>query len=185
MKKNTSNNKKPTKPKNDKLFDGKSLEEVYNYVHVSLTGEGDRGSVLLSGVFVDAILGSMLNKRLIPIPHKNCNNMNFSTKIDLAYQVALIDKDTFDLLHFLRDIRNTFAHHTPSSIHDDYISAVVEKLLNSQKHIHNNLIKVRMTGPDGREPSKRTQLNDLMTVIISLLYQKLLTTTSITGDAKL
>lgn len=185
MQKKNSNGKKPKKPRNDNIFDGKSVGDVYKYVHESLLRESDRGTVLLSGVFVEAILGSMLNKKLIPVPNKSSISISFSSKIDLAYQVALIDQETFNLFHFLREARNTFAHHITSTINDEYITEVLNKLFNSKKLIHSNLKKIRMKNPNTPEPAKRTQFDDLMTVVISLLYEKSLTIEPITGASEL
>jgi hypothetical protein len=83
-----------------------------------LTQESERGSAIILATIVEDGLQQMLQEKLVPSSEKNDELFSgayaplgsFSAKIDFAYRIGLIGLEMKSSLHFLRKIRNKFAH---------------------------------------------------------------------------
>ena len=79
--------------------------------------ESDRAAVILGAAKLDILLYQLLTKFLIASPAGTDELFDgdaplgtFSSKINLAHRLGLIDKDFSRALHLIRKIRNSFAH---------------------------------------------------------------------------
>jgi hypothetical protein len=84
--------------------------------------ESDRAAVILGAAKIDAILGELLRRILLPNPTNHDDLFDgdgpigtFSAKIHLAYRLGIIDAAFARALHIVRRIRNDFAHDLASS----------------------------------------------------------------------
>jgi len=82
----------------------------------AIANESERACVIVGAANIDALLGELITKVLVPVKEKEriCSDdsafSTFSAKTSLAYQLGLIDKDLFSQLNMLRKIRNDFSH---------------------------------------------------------------------------
>jgi len=83
----------------------------------ALTPETDRGCALMAAAFLDEKLKELLKANLVndtKLVHKAFDASgplgSFSSRIDMAYLLGLIPKNSHRDLHLLRKIRNDFAH---------------------------------------------------------------------------
>jgi DNA-binding MltR family transcriptional regulator len=102
----------------------------------SLNPESDRGCALMAAAFLDAELDTLLRKYVVPNSRvaddlfgQSRPISTFSSRIDLAYLLGLIDPATHRDLHLIRKIRNDFGHvHAPLSFEDKAIAARCREL---------------------------------------------------------
>ncbi len=96
----------------------KRRAESFRQFHEILSGESDRGSVIVSAAMFDDILSELLKHKLAPSIEKkdelfdngSAAFSSFSARIDLAYRLGLIRVNVRATLHMVRKIRNDFAH---------------------------------------------------------------------------
>jgi hypothetical protein len=96
--------------------------ELYTEFLNSLKKESERGSVIVSASLLDDILLQALQAKLLPAAEKKDELFEggsspfstFSSRIDLAYRLCLIRKESRNTFHIVRRIRNDFAH-----VHDE------------------------------------------------------------------
>jgi hypothetical protein len=88
-----------------------------DHFDLSTRTESVRAKVVLAACFLDELLGQLLRAVLKPAPDKDslfegaqAPLGTFSAKIDLAHRTDLIDVGFCRSLHFVRKIRNEFAH---------------------------------------------------------------------------
>jgi len=93
-------------------FSSKFLESVN-----SLKEESDRGCIIVAAAWIDDDLKTKISSFLLTKAEKNDELLhetnalgNFSDRIDVAYRLGLIQKDTRKVLHILRKMRNDSAH---------------------------------------------------------------------------
>lgn len=93
-----------------------NIDVVFKFLS-SLAPETDRGCALMAAAFLDHSLLELLkknlvkNKRLIDkLTGPNQPLGSFSTRIDFAYALGLIEKSVHRDLNLIRKIRNDFAH---------------------------------------------------------------------------
>lgn len=106
----------------------KSIVEVIKFRH-SLNDETDRGCALMAAAYLDYELEELLHKYLLDDPKATSNMLKnngplstFSSKIEIAYLLGLIGKNTRKDLNLIRKVRNEFAHKSdPLSFEDDSI----------------------------------------------------------------
>ena len=110
--KDTPQNDDPTTTEAHKRFHADFLEFVKEF-----KGESDRAAVVLGASKLDQLLGMVLEKYLLPCPNSTDDLFShngplgtFSSKIDLAYRLGLIDSTFCRSIHMMRKIRNSFAH---------------------------------------------------------------------------
>ena len=80
--------------------------------------ENDRAVVIVGAANIDTLLRKLVESSLLPPMNKKEDELlsgdsplsSFSSKINLCYRLALIDKELCQTLHILRKIRNSFAH---------------------------------------------------------------------------
>ena len=100
-------------------------KEMINSVMKSITDfigemkeENNRAVVIVGAANIDALLRNLVESSLLPPMNKKQDELlngdsplsSFSSKINLCYRLALIDKELCDTLHILRKMRNAFAH---------------------------------------------------------------------------
>lgn len=111
------------------------LDDVMEF-RSSLNSESDRGCALMAAAFLDAELGALLRKCLVAndrvaedLLGQSRPVSTFSSRIDLAYMLGLIDPVTHRDLHLIRKIRNDFGHvHAPLTFDDKAITARCHEL---------------------------------------------------------
>ena len=103
----------------------------------TLTPETDRGVALVCASYLDEALKGLLMKFFITAPRVTGKLFEggtaplatFSARIDLAFVVGLIPKESHRGLHLIRKIRNSFAHeYQARQFRDDDISARCKEL---------------------------------------------------------
>ena len=112
------------------------MQEVIDF-RTSITGETDRGAVLMSAAFLDDKLKGLLQKTMVQdqrISRRafdfNGSLGNFSSRIDLAYLLGILPKNAQRDLHTIRAIRNQFAHQAaPLSYDDQKVRPLCDKLI--------------------------------------------------------
>jgi hypothetical protein len=79
--------------------------------------ESDRAAVILGAAKLDALLGQILDRHLLPSLSSNDELLEgdsplatFSSRINISYRLGLIDAHFAKSLHLVRRIRNSFAH---------------------------------------------------------------------------
>jgi DNA-binding MltR family transcriptional regulator len=93
-----------------------SSEEFFEMVD-EFKGESDRATVILCAAKMDAMLYLLISKHLRPVTSSNDELLDgdsplstFSSRINLAYRLGLINAHFTKSLHLIRRIRNSFAH---------------------------------------------------------------------------
>ncbi|MFH1195281.1 MAG: MltR family transcriptional regulator [bacterium] len=102
-----------------KIKSDNSIDDMKGFIK-NLQEESPRAAVIIAGAYLDEqlrqlILGSFVNKskgeELVGSESKIDRPLSsFSSRINLAYCLGLIDKRTYDDLNIIRKIRNKFAH---------------------------------------------------------------------------
>jgi hypothetical protein len=82
-------------------------DESFDHLLESLEKETDRGSAIVLHTYIESQIKTLLSKRLLPcfnIPGSFCN------KVRLAFSVGLLTDKEKEMLKYINDIRNDFAH---------------------------------------------------------------------------
>ena len=98
---------------------------------ISLEKESERGSAIICATLMEESLYRLIKTKLVPSPEKNDELLDgaysplgtFSSRIDLAYRMGLIDLQQRSSFHLIRRIRNEFTH---SSEEINFETAVVK-----------------------------------------------------------
>ena len=91
---------------------GNKQLELFNEIRT----ESERACVIVGAANIDGLLDELITKALLPVKTKNrlCSESNafttFSAKLNLAYQLGLIDDELYFQINLLRKIRNDFSH---------------------------------------------------------------------------
>ena len=92
------------------------FEEVLAFFS-ELDSESDRAAVILGVARLDLILYQILARFLLPAAGSNDDLLDgdsplstFSSRINMARRLGLIESETARALHLIRKIRNSFAH---------------------------------------------------------------------------
>nr|WP_288836593.1 hypothetical protein [uncultured Flavobacterium sp.] len=104
-----------------------------NFLVQELNAESDRGAVILACSLFDIALKAKIKSYLVSIENVNDDIFDdansplstFSSKINMAFRLAIISNQLKSDLHTLRDIRNSFAHNIDGCNFDD------EEVINS------------------------------------------------------
>jgi DNA-binding MltR family transcriptional regulator len=112
------------------IIEGKALERYFDFNDALLefnnlfnhTQKEDRSIVLVGGSFLELVLEHIL-RAYLPEDDKEVKKLfdyngalgTFSSKISMAYSLGLIEKIIKDDLHYIRKIRNEFAHNLYAS----------------------------------------------------------------------
>lgn len=118
----------------DPLLFAPHLKDFLEFIP-ALNRESERGAVLISCSFLDALMGRILlacfvdrerTKRLLE--GFNAPLGTFSTRVSAAYALALISEREFKECETLRRIRNRFAHDVHASFDDQDLRSLTEAL---------------------------------------------------------
>lgn len=97
-------------------IDDNTTQEFQKFLN-EFKNESDRAAVILGAAKLDILLYQLLTKFLITSPTGTDELFDgdaplgtFSSKINLAYRLGLIDKNFSKAMHLIRKIRNSFAH---------------------------------------------------------------------------
>lgn len=93
------------------------MKSITDFIN-EMKEENDRAVVIVGAANIDTLLRRLIERSLLPpVNGKKDELLNgdsplstFSSKINLCYRLALIDKELCQTLHILRKIRNDFAH---------------------------------------------------------------------------
>src|SRR2546425_12197362 len=91
---------------------------AYDTVHElarQMSGESDRGAVLVAAAMLDSSLKELLVRNLVPPMEGEAKDAlfrpnSFSGKIELAFRTGLISRTVYKGLNLVREMRNRFAH---------------------------------------------------------------------------
>lgn len=124
----------------DEAYIGQLLEEL-GAMAQALNEESDRAMVVLAGAYLDALLEKLIRRKLIDhedpsfgfsrderkvfadLHSANGPFSTFSARTTVACALRLIDPTAFRGLHFVRRIRNRFAHSVQVSFEDAQLKA--------------------------------------------------------------
>lgn len=106
--------------------------------------ESDRAAVILGAAKIEALLGQILDKHLLPSPSTSDDLLEgdaplatFSSKIKICHRLGIIDTHFCKLLNTFRRLRNGFAHEVTHSTLDasaarDRVLSLAEPFTNSE-----------------------------------------------------
>jgi DNA-binding MltR family transcriptional regulator len=154
------------------------MDSVREFI-IEMKEENDRAAVIIGAANVEFLLKRLIELSLLPRLDKKKDDLldgdsplsTFSSKINLCYRLALIDKDILQLLHILKKIRNDFAHKIRgcdlnSPPHSDQVNELTKHLKGSPL-----LEKLRRIFP-GDAPSSR-DFRIILSLISALLEMKI------------
>ncbi len=114
--------------------------EDFNVFAEEFGGETDRAAVVLGAAKLDTLLYHLIQKSLLPNTSSNDELLDgdapistFSSRINMAFRLGLIDPELTRALHLVKRIRNIFAHELSKSslnsgVHKDRIDELVGPL---------------------------------------------------------
>ena len=98
-------------------MDKGSRSLAYNDFMIEFVGESDRAAVILGAAKIEALLGALLNRHLLPCPGSHDDLLEgdsplatFSSRIRICNRLGIIDPQFAKPLHVFRRLRNSFAH---------------------------------------------------------------------------
>jgi hypothetical protein len=109
-------------------------------------GETDRAAVIIGAAKLEYLLYQILSSHFVPSPGNYDDLLDsdsplatFSSKINIAFRVGLIDAQFARALHLIRRIRNSFAHEATgvkldSGSHRDRVKELAAPLKNFQDY---------------------------------------------------
>eukprot|EP01034_Spumella_vulgaris_P007096 gene7096-9038_t len=130
-------------------FTGPEASEFFSRYLATISGESDRGAVLVAAALLDEGLELALKKKLAPATKKNdplfdgghSPLRSFSAKIELAFRLGLITHNTRKMLDSFRDLRNAFAHGAePVSLSDTKVKDRVQAIFGHQSELHSAIV---------------------------------------------
>ena len=164
--------KRPVLPAETLSADTQALYDVVN-------NEPDFSVVVVSCAYVDACLGSILEKRLLQnsaserlLDVRSGALGSFSARADICYALGLVPKRLYQDLQVLTEVRNHVAHH---HVMLNFASPAVAKACQSLKYAET---LERWDRDDGELMFKPGQLDDTRTrfvMSVVLMSQRLLT----------
>jgi hypothetical protein len=93
-------------------------EADFTLMTEELRSESDRATVLVYGAIIDEAIENALIRRMVQLTATERDQIfqglgplsSFSAKINIAYAVNIFGKMTKRDLHYIREVRNAFAH---------------------------------------------------------------------------
>lgn len=166
------------------VADEEALVSVMNSIREfinEMKEDNDRAVVIIGVSNLETLLKKLVKKSLLqPFDKKNDELLGhnsplstFSSNINLCYRLGVIDKESRQLLHMLRDMRNHFAHNIKncdlnSPPHSDRVNELAKHLKDSPV-----LIKLRELFISSDAKSKSRDFKIMLALISSLLEMKL------------
>ncbi|WP_165064445.1 hypothetical protein [Desulfovibrio sp. ZJ200] len=124
-------------------FDDKRAGQVFLECSNLLSGKSDREIAIIGVAYIEDILTSMLEARIIPggIDLKRVDS--FSFKLKLARSVGILRKKIYDSLNNILTIRNDFAHdYAEKNLNDEKFSCYVDNIFRLNKDILESIKRV-------------------------------------------
>jgi len=135
----------------------------------SIIKESLRAQIVLSGCYLDEALYDLL--KIVLVPEKSKNDVlfdgpqaplgTFSSKIEIAYRLQLIDKETKESIHLIRKIRNEFSHNLMKC---DFSNT---KILDYNKKLY-SIFKDAMK--EGRKKFEEGEVGNFLAVVSLVLF---------------
>lgn len=101
-----------------------------------LSGKSDREIAIIGVAYIEDILTSMLEARIIPSGLNPKKEDSFSFKVNLARSVGILRKPIYDSLKNILRIRNKFAHdYSKENLDDKKISCDIDTIFRLNKEI--------------------------------------------------
>jgi len=154
------------------------MDSVKEFI-IEMKEENDRAVVIIGAANVDFLLRRMIEESLLPRLDQKKDDLldgdsplsTFSSKINLCYRLALIDKKFRRILHILKKIRNDFAHKIRgcdlnSPPHSDQVNELIKDLKDSPL-----LEKLRRFFPSDAPCSRDFRI--ILSLISALLEMKI------------
>lgn len=126
-------------------FSGPEAAALFEqYLH-TICAESDRGAVLVAAALLDAGLEAALKKKLVPSEKEDdplftsgyAPLRSFAAKTELAYRLGLITRETCQMLHLFRKVRNDFAHKADEmTLNDAPIRQRLRAMFDVQPELH-------------------------------------------------
>lgn len=99
-------------------FSGPEAADLFQRYLATITAESDRGAVLVAATLLDHALENVLRKKLVPSVESDDSLFtgpyaplrSFAAKIELAFRLGLLTRDTKRMLTIFRKLRNDLAH---------------------------------------------------------------------------
>ena len=117
-----------------------------------ISTESDRGAVLVSASLLEHNLERAIKKRLLPTTDKADKLFGgamaplstFSGRIEMAFRLGIITKESKQMLTIFRGIRNDMAHNFNfSSFEDQSVKARLQNAFKEQKETHEKVLYVK------------------------------------------
>ncbi|WP_319588467.1 hypothetical protein [uncultured Desulfobulbus sp.] len=119
-------------------FIGPEMSEMFSGYYGLIKNESDRGAIIVAVSLFDVGLEKLIKATLVKSNPENNDPLfsgptaplgSFYSKTELAYRLGLLRKNTRDMLHYLRKLRNEFAHETHTvSMNDKPIEDKIKNL---------------------------------------------------------
>ena len=94
-----------------------SISDQSTEFMLQFKGVDDRSAVILAGAMLEVLLGALLGRAMRlcettrdPLLVERGVISSLYAKVHISYRLNLIDKETFQAIELIRDIRNTYAH---------------------------------------------------------------------------
>ncbi len=135
----------------------KKTDLYFDRIHRELDQESDRSVAIVAAALIDEALASLIERKLIPAEKNdfcifsqiNSPIGTFSSRINACYQLGLISLEMHKDLHFIRKIRNKFAHEPfDLTFENDAIRDWVLHLMRNSKYQDTDPNREN-TGPEG------------------------------------
>lgn len=146
---------------------GPEAARVFQENYATISNESDRGAVLVSAALIDEGLRRLIAARLLENSSQsdplfdggNAPISTFSSRIEMAYRLGLIQCSAKSVLNKLRRLRNDFAHsHKIVSLEDPSVKDRIEAMLAEQREITDALRDTSMKVIE--ETLKESGIND-------------------------
>lgn len=171
--------KKVKESGNGLKHDPKRTQEEFEEFAREFKSESDRAAVILGASKLDQLLGMILERYLLPCPVSNDHLFdangplgNFSSKIDFAYRLGLINSQYCKSIHLIRRIRNAFAHEVygaklNNGSHRDRVKALVSPFV-----AHSWFLDIKKTYFND-EDEARAEFSSILSLMIVRLETRL------------
>lgn len=134
-------------------------------------GESKRATVIIGAARINTLLGHLLKSYLVPAPKAEDRLFEgrgplstFSSRINLAHRLALIDREMARTIHLIRKTRNAFAHEVSPGTFDEGSHA------NRLKHIYEPVKGANIIdGSDTEETSQFSKFTITLEICLTTL----------------
>lgn len=129
-------------------YTGPEAAKAFTQYLEIISGESDRGAILVAATLLDEGLEKALKKKLVEPAKQDplfaggfAPLRSFAAKIELSFRLGLITRETRQMLDLFRDLRNDCAHGTdPVSLNDQRLQDRMRGVFNHLAPIHAALV---------------------------------------------